>query len=76
MLILTGSYIIDVTGQKMQGICHASRAIVLWIEFYFREWSNAIKEVMNGPGKVWTQNKRFDSFAPERNHCTATWSVA
>jgi len=42
---------------------------------FYRIWAHAIKQAMNGPGKVWIKTKRFDSFAPERNHCTATWYV-
>jgi len=38
-------------------------------------WTNAIKKAMMGPGRVWIEDKRFDSFAPQREHCTATWYV-
>lgn len=38
-----------------------------------RMWSSAIYNAMEGPGKVWTAKKRFDSFAPERKNCSATW---
>ena len=41
-----------------------------------RIWADAINNAMNGPGKVWNENKRFNCYAPERSHCTATWLVA
>lgn len=40
-----------------------------------RMWSSAINSAIKGPGNIWTQKKRFDSFAPERKHCSATWLV-
>ena len=38
-------------------------------------WSSAINSAIEGPGNIWTQKKRFDSFAPERKHCSVTWLV-
>ena len=43
------------------------------IAYIYRIWSDAIKVAMKG--NIWVENKRFNSFAPERNHCTASWSV-
>lgn len=72
--IFVGNYSIGARDQMIWGIL----CFVCWrVHAYSicRIWSDAIKAAMEGPGKIWIENKRFNSFAPERNHCTASWLV-
>ncbi|XP_065912688.1 phospholipase D2-like [Dysidea avara] len=57
----------DIQDRKLHYRCQRKDDLLIW--------TRAIKQAMTGPGKVWVEDKRFDSFAPERNHCTATWFV-
>ena len=40
-----------------------------------RAWKEELDRAMATEGKVWVERKRFDSFAPPRQNCTAKWYV-
>ena len=40
-----------------------------------RAWKEELDRAMATEGKVWIEKKRFNSFAPPRQNCTAKWYV-
>ena len=38
-----------------------------------RAWKEEFDRALATEGKVWTDKKRFDSFVPPRENCTAKW---
>ena len=40
-----------------------------------RAWKEELDKAMATEGKVWVKEKRFNSFAPPRQNCTAKWCV-
>ncbi|XP_065841393.1 phospholipase D1-like [Oscarella lobularis] len=70
-------------GLEQTGIHHGLRltnssrvlTVQAWSKRQAMEWSSAIEERVQGAGKVWTEQHRFNSFAPIRNDIAARWFI-